>query len=75
MSHKIKLSATAIDNFESCNIRWRNSQLYRLRKIEESDSLRWGTVWHKLQELVGDMDIITNYIKTYIYIQLRRSEY
>lgn len=62
MMNKIKLSATAIDNFESCNIRWRNSQLYRLRKIEESDSLRRGTTWHQLQELTGDMDAITDYI-------------
>lgn len=62
MSNKIKLSATAIDNFESCNIRWRNSQLYRLRKIEETDSRRQGLTWHKLQELTGDMDAITEYV-------------
>lgn len=60
--NKIILSASAIDNFKACNIRWRNSQLYRLRQIEKSDSLRRGTTWHKIQELVGDMDAITNYI-------------
>lgn len=60
--HEIILSATAIDAFKSCPIRYRNAFLYRLRKIEETDSRRQGTTWHKLHELAGDMDAITNYI-------------
>jgi hypothetical protein len=58
----ISLSATAIDNFKSCPIRWLNSNIHRVRKIEETDSRRQGTSWHKLQELDRDMDVITKYI-------------
>lgn len=75
MPNKIILSATAIDNFQSCNIRWRNSNLYRLRKIDETDSRRQGTTWHRLQELTGDMDAITDYInEQYESVSLGRTK-
>ncbi len=58
----ISLSATAIDNFKSCPIRWLESNIHRVRKIEETESRRMGTSWHKVQELNRDMDDITEYI-------------
>ena len=58
----ISLSASAIDNWKSCPIRWLNSQIHRVRKVEETDSRRTGTSWHKVQELNRDMDAITEYI-------------
>lgn len=47
----IKLSATAIDNFQACNTRWRNSNVYRVRQIKQTTAKRKGTSWHKLHEL------------------------
>ena len=58
----IRLSASAIDNWKSCPIRWLNAQIHRVRKIEETDSRRQGTSWHKVHELNCDMDEITEYI-------------
>ncbi|KKM82217.1 hypothetical protein LCGC14_1321830 [marine sediment metagenome] len=59
---KISLSASAIDNFKSCPIRWLNAQIHRVRKVETTDSRRQGTSWHKLHELDRDMDTITEYV-------------
>ena len=58
----IRLSASAIDNWKSCPIRWLNSNIHRVRKIEETDSRRQGTSWHKVHELNRDMDAVTEYI-------------
>ena len=58
----ISLSATAIDSFKSCPTRWLNSNIHRVRKVEETDSCRTGTSWHKVHELNRDMDEITEYI-------------
>lgn len=58
----IRLSASAIDNWKSCPIRWLNAQIHRVRKIEETDSRRQGTSWHKVHELNRDMDAVTEYI-------------
>ena len=46
-------SASAISNFKACPIRYRNSNIYRIRRIKETDALRQGNVWHKLQEIMG----------------------
>ena len=58
----IRLSASAIDNWKSCPIRWLNSNIHRVRKIEETDSRRQGTSWHKVHELNHDMDAVIGYI-------------
>ena len=58
----ISLSASAIDNWKSCPIRWLNSQIHRVRKIEETNSRKTGTSWHKVQELNRNMNAITEYI-------------
>ncbi|KKN71258.1 hypothetical protein LCGC14_0423010 [marine sediment metagenome] len=58
----IRLSASAIDNWKSCPTRWLNSNIHRVRKVEETDSRRTGTSWHKVHELNRDMDEITEYI-------------
>ena len=58
----IRLSASAIDNWKSCPIRWLNSNIHRVRKIEETDSRRQGVSWHKVHELNRDMDAVTEYI-------------
>lgn len=58
----ISLSASAIDNWKSCPIRWLNAQIHRVRKVEETDSRRQGVSWHKVHELNRDMDAVTEYI-------------
>ena len=58
----IRLSASAIDNWKSCPIRWLNAQIHRVRKVEETDSRKTGTSWHKVHELNRDMDAVTEYI-------------
>ncbi len=58
----IRLSASAIDNWKSCPYKWLNSNIHRVRKVEETDSRRQGVSWHKVHELNRDMDEITEYI-------------
>lgn len=58
----IKLSATAIDNFQACNIRWLRSNVQRIRKDVQTTALRRGTSWHKLHELNVNRDDQLAYI-------------
>ena len=47
---KLILSASSIDAFKACPIRFRNAYVYGIRKIEDSESQRVGTNWHLLLE-------------------------
>ena len=50
---QIVLSASAINDFRACPIRWRNAYLYGLRPIVDKDSLRQGSVWHRCLALLS----------------------
>lgn len=50
---RIILSASAINDFRSCPIRWRNAYLYGLRPIVDKDSLRQGSIWHRCLALLS----------------------
>lgn len=50
---KIFLSATAIRDFKSCPIRYRNAHYYGIRSIVDTEAKRVGTNWHKIQEING----------------------
>lgn len=58
----MKLSASSISSFKDCPMRFLYGYVYRIRKIEDTASQRRGTVWHRLQELTGNMDAIVEYI-------------
>ena len=53
MTQKIYLSATAIKDFKSCPIRYRNAHFYGIRPIVDTEAKRVGTNWHSIQEING----------------------
>ena len=53
MTQKIFLSATAIKDFKSCPMRYRNAHFYGIRPIVDTEAKRVGTNWHKIQEING----------------------
>lgn len=57
----IKLSTSLIQDFKACPMRCYYSRILRLRPIEETESQRIGTHWHKLLEL-WDVDKVTEYL-------------
>lgn len=50
---KIYLSASAIRDFKSCPMRYRNAHFYGIRPIVDTEAKRVGTNWHKIQEING----------------------
>ncbi|KKN68793.1 hypothetical protein LCGC14_0448130 [marine sediment metagenome] len=50
---KLILSASSIGAFKSCPIRFRNTYVYGIRKVEDSESQRVGTNWHLLLEVAA----------------------
>jgi len=50
---KIYLSASAIRDFKSCPMRYRNAHYYGIRPIVDTEAKRVGTNWHKIQEING----------------------
>jgi hypothetical protein len=49
----MKFSASSISNFKDCCMRFRNHDLWRIRKVEDTESQRRGNIWHKLQQLIS----------------------
>jgi len=49
----IKLSASSIRAFKSCPRRFLYNYIYGLHRIEETESLRIGSNWHKLLEILS----------------------
>lgn len=49
----IKLSASSIRTFKACPLRFLYNYIYRLRKIEKTESQRIGTNWHKCMEILS----------------------
>jgi len=50
---KLILSASSINAFKACPVRFRNAYVHGIRKIEDSDSQRIGTNWHLLLETIA----------------------
>jgi RecB family exonuclease len=50
----IHLSATAISDFKACPERFRIKYIEGVRPIEDTESQRMGTNWHKLHEVYRD---------------------
>lgn len=48
-----KLSATSIATFKACPMRYYYKYILGLTPIEDTDSLRVGTNWHRIQEIAG----------------------
>ena len=53
MQSKLKLSASSINAFKSCPIRFRNAYVLGIRPTEDTDALRIGTSWHELLEVAS----------------------
>lgn len=49
---KIRLSATAIQDFEECKRRYLYRYIYGLRRDEDKDSRRIGEAWHGCHEII-----------------------
>jgi len=47
---KLILSASSINAYKSCPVRFRNAYVYGIRPIEDTESQRIGTLWHLLLE-------------------------
>jgi hypothetical protein len=47
----IRLNATSIGDFKACPTRFRLKHIEHLAPVEDADSLRMGTNWHKLHEV------------------------
>ncbi len=58
----MNISASSCDAFKACPIRFKNSYILGLKKIETTDALRQGTTWHRLHNFAGDMDAITEFL-------------
>lgn len=58
MPHKTHLSASALQTFKSCPMRYHGAYDLGIRKIEDSEALRIGTNWHSIQEIADDMDTV-----------------
>lgn len=50
---EIRLSASARDDFKACPMRHLYKYGYGLQPIEEKDSLRIGTIWHRCHEIMN----------------------
>ena len=53
MTQKIYLSASAIKDFKSCPMRYRNAHHYGIRPIVDTEAKRVGTNYHGIQEING----------------------
>lgn len=49
---EVKLSATALQDFEECKLRYLYRYVYGLRETDEKDSQRIGTTWHGCHEII-----------------------
>lgn len=58
MSHKTHLSASALQTFKACPMRYHGAYDLGIRKIEDSEALRIGTNYHAIQEIADDMDAV-----------------
>ena len=58
MQNKWQVSASSIGCFKACAFRYWLKYIKRIRRIRDTDALRVGTNWHKLLELLPDMDAV-----------------
>lgn len=52
------LSASALQTFKACPLRYHGAYDLGIRKIEDSEALRIGTNYHAVQEIADDMDAV-----------------
>jgi hypothetical protein len=53
MSEMLYVSASSIADFKACATRWFNHDFLGIRRIEDTDSQRVGTNWHKILEIAS----------------------
>ena len=58
MKELFQLSVSQINSFQKCPMLWKFQSVDRIVPIEETDSLRIGTNWHKLKELTAGLSEI-----------------
>lgn len=49
---QVRLSTTAIQDFEECKLRFLYGYIYGLKPAQEKDSQRIGTIWHGCHEII-----------------------
>jgi len=49
---KLHISATSINNFKACPMRFRNANVLGIRKEEETEAQRLGTHWHRILDII-----------------------
>lgn len=54
MTQQIRLSASAINSFKSCPMRFWISYIQRIRRDKDTDAQRQGTNWHALHEVYSE---------------------
>lgn len=50
---EIRLSPSAMNDYQSCPLRYLYSYIYKLQREQEKDSLRIGTNWGRCHEIMG----------------------
>ena len=58
MPKKIHMSASAMQAFKACPLRWHGTYDLGIRKIEDSEALRIGTNYHAIHEIADNMDAV-----------------
>lgn len=58
MPKKIHLSASALQTFKACPMRYHGAYDLGIRKIEDTEAQRIGTNYHAIQEIADDMDAV-----------------
>ena len=49
---KLHISASSINNFKACPMRFRNANVLGIRKEEETEAQRLGTHWHRILDII-----------------------
>lgn len=64
----LKLSASSINDFKACPMRFYFNNILGIEPTEEKESLRVGIIWHKICELEKIEDVISYLDKVYTQI-------
>lgn len=49
---KLHISASSINNFKACPMRFKNANVLGIRKEEETEAQRLGTHWHRILDII-----------------------
>lgn len=58
MAKKTHLSASALQTFKACPLRYYGAYVQGIRRIEDSEAQRIGTNYHAIHEIADDMDAV-----------------